>query len=76
MSPKYRGRWRKSGEGLFVKEGQNRGRGKGKEMIYGKKKRFKSKVRKITKCYGCKQIGHWNKDCPNKSGNSTSTNVV
>lgn len=59
-----------------MKEGQDRGRGKGKTVSSGKKKRFKSKDRKTTKCYGCKQISHWKRDCPNKLGNSSSSNVV
>lgn len=45
-------------------------------MGYGKKKRFNSQDKKIPKCYGCKKIGHWKRDCPNKSGNNSSANVV
>lgn len=73
MSPKCRG---SSGEGLFVKEGQEHGRGKGKAVYYGKKKRFKSKDRRTAKCYGCKQISHWKRDCSNKSDSNSSTNAV
>lgn len=45
-------------------------------MSFGTKMRFKFKDKKIVECYGCKKIGHWKKDCPNKSRNSSSTNVV
>ena len=54
---------RSSGEGLFVKGGQDRGIGKGKALNFGNKMRFKSKDRKTTECYGCRQIGHWKRDC-------------
>lgn len=37
-----------SGECLFMKGDQDHGRGKGRAMSYGKKKRFKSKDRKTT----------------------------
>ncbi|CAI8601990.1 unnamed protein product [Vicia faba] len=65
-----------SSEGLSVKEGQSRGRGKAKVVSSGKKRRFNSKDRKTTKYYGYKKIGHCKRDCPNKSGNNSSTNVV
>lgn len=59
-----------------MKGGQDHGRGKGKAVGHGNKKRFKSKDKRIIKYYGCKQIGHWKRECPNKSDNSSLTNVV
>ncbi|CAJ2662759.1 unnamed protein product [Trifolium pratense] len=63
------------GDGLYVKGGSDRGRNKGNTGPA--KKRNKSKNRKTAECYGCKQIGHWKRDCPNrKKGASTSANIV
>lgn len=59
-----------------MKGGQDRGRGQGKTMICEKKKRFKFKDRETLEFYSCKKIGHWKRDCPNKSGNSSSSNIV
>lgn len=55
---------------------QDRGRSKGKEVDSGNKKRFKPKDRKIAKCYGCRKIDHWKRDCRNRLGNTSSANVV
>lgn len=58
-------------ESLFIKECQDCGKGKGKAVSFEKKKRFNSKDRKTTECYGCKKIGNWKRKCPNKSGNNS-----
>src|ERR1044072_6606650 len=59
-----------SSEGLLVKRGSNHGISKGKVASSRKKKRFKSKDRLTAECYGCKQIGTWKRDCPNRADSS------
>lgn len=61
------------GDGLYVKEGRDCKR----PRVGSGNKRSKSRDSKITECYSCKQIRHWEMDYPNRKHDlSRSVNLV
>ena len=71
------------GEGLVVKDNQERGRNNTRNGSSENKSRSKSRRRKDIQCYKCGKKGHMKQECPNrkkgnddKEGSSKSANVV